>query len=105
MIKAEYDYNAMELTMTGHAGAEKVNGYDLVCCSASVLLYTLIWSCKAYPGMIRNMEYRAEPGDAHIKIEPNPESYEPILHRYESCLEGLHMLQQQYPDCIQVSGI
>lgn len=96
-----------EFRITGHSNAERVNDYDLVCCSCSILLYTLIEELSVHD-MILNIEEveqaLADSIESHklpdIKILiRDSENHSDIL---ETVLNGYKLLEQNYPDNVKI---
>lgn len=89
-----------EVTAEGHAEAQRVNDYDLVCCAISTLLGTL---GNALLDMYNDNLLCAPPkikqksGYVHIKAEPKKE-YEAIVRQvFKAFAIGLEILAGQYP--------
>ena len=101
MIRARIDRKKGEITVEGHAGAERnAQGHDLVCCAASVLLQAFLFSAIS-------AGYRAswslDPGNSRIHLE-EPDRDEGIRGRMTMLEDGLCMLEQAYPKCIRVES-
>ena len=101
MIKVVYHRDINRVTMEGHAQSGEV-GHDLVCASASILVYTLA-------SFVENMKKARQAynptvvlkeGDALISCEP------PIRHKgavtlvFDSICAGFELLAHDYPDNI-----
>lgn len=89
-----------EVTAEGHAEAQRVNDYDLVCCAISTLLGTL---GNALLDMYNDNllctppKIKQKSGYVHIKAEPKKE-YEVIVKQvFKSFMLGLEILSKQYP--------
>lgn len=94
-----------KLVVKGHAGAD-VKGKDIVCASASILLYTLAQ-------VVQNMEEQGdlavepvivtEDGDAHIScICKTDESYEETVSAFKVVRTGFDLLAQNYPQYVEL---
>lgn len=99
MIRAKIDRKKGEITVEGHAGAERnAQGHDLVCCAASVLLQAFLFSAISEG-------YRAawslEPGNSRVELE-EADRDEGIRARLKMLEDGLCMLEKAYPKCIRV---
>jgi uncharacterized protein YsxB (DUF464 family) len=87
------------LKVTGHAGsAEK--GRDIVCASASILLYTLAQTVKALEQKGRLKEapaIRTDSGDAEIGFTAKAKYSAECAHCFFTVLVGYQLLCHNYP--------
>ena len=60
----EIKINPREITIKGHAGADK-KGKDLVCCAVSTLYYALVANLLQHT---QDIEYDGEDGYARVKV-------------------------------------
>lgn len=99
MIRIDYsDKGDLYVRMKGHAGAEKnAEGHDLVCASASMLIYALVESSRGV-----GCEYSLDSGNAWIRIRPGRDNLEKARAKVELVVDGFKLLQSQYPQCISL---
>lgn len=88
----------------GHAGAEKNSeGHDLVCCSVSMLVQTLAYSLKRIPDI--SVKARMESGDAELivtkELNCSDQQWQLASARITMYIDGLMLLINQYPQCIE----
>lgn len=96
MISVEYD-GKYYLRLTGHAGAD-VRGKDIICASASILLYTLVESLTKAEEMLEcPAEYSLEYGEGVVRCKPKEEYESKIDSIYEVIICGLKLLADNYP--------
>lgn len=85
----------------GHAGAERVNGNDLLCCAVSTLLgnfeLSIRWLVKGKFGF----EVSTGRGRTSYKVARNERTE--LLYR--SLLLGLETLESQFPGNIRINPI
>lgn len=106
MIKVSYDPDELYIRMIGHAGADRnEEGHDLVCASASMLIYTLVESAGRDDAVCR-VSYTLESGNAKVRIRPcEPKAYEHCRIKLETILDGMRLLEKRYPNCIELLNI
>lgn len=96
-----------EFKVTGHANAERVNDYDLVCCASSVLLYTLIEELSVHDMILNKEEIEQALIDSidnhqvpNIKILiRDSENHSDIL---ETIIGGYKLLEENYPENVKI---
>ena len=95
------------LSVRGHAQADRINDYDLVCCSCSMLLYTLIDSLDKHDLLLNADEIEKQVNDSielgiipdiSIKMKWNRKSDE-IL---DTILNGYYLLQKNFKKNVKV---
>lgn len=101
MIKVLYYRNLNRVSVEGHAlSGEK--GHDLVCASASILVYTLAT-------LVRNMESAGHTKSPTIELSEGqalisckvPKRYKPtVTFAFDAICAGFDILAQNYPDNI-----
>jgi len=109
MIQAEFRRNtesgSITMKMRGHANAGEA-GHDVVCAGASTLAYTLA-QCLGF--MHEQGKLRKEPhmllrsGRAELTAKPKEDAYAEALHTFFVIQAGLTLLQENYPDYVQVT--
>lgn len=89
------------MTVTGHADAiRNEEGHDLVCCAVSTIVQTLGVSCANL--MDVNTTFHTSKGFADILVTGTESHWDVLLPRFDMALDGLRVLQSQYPQCIEV---
>lgn len=101
MIKVTYHRDLNRVTVEGHAKSGEV-GHDLVCASASILVYTLasfVENMKRAK-QVYNPTVELKEGDALISCEP-PNRYKgSVTLVFDSICGGFELLARDYPDNI-----
>lgn len=90
------------MTVEGHAQSGEV-GHDLVCASASVLVWTLasFVANMQDAGQVSNPFLVVEEGNAWIEIQScDPKYRAAITLVFDSICAGFELLAQSYPDNI-----
>ena len=101
MIKVIYHRDLNRVTMEGHANSGE-EGHDLVCASASILIYALasfVENMKG-AGQAYNPTVELKEGDALISCDA-PNKYKgAITLVFDSICGGFELLARDYPDNI-----
>ena len=101
MIKVVYERNPMRLTVQGHAGSGEV-GHDLVCASASILVYTLASFAKnTHKAMqVKKLKIKLNEGDAEVSFKAKPRYRAAITLVCDAICAGFELLARNYPENI-----
>lgn len=101
MIKVEYDRDYHRVSITGHAGSDE-KGKDLVCASASILVYALAEYVKRVKveDKLKFDLIVLEEGDAIISCSPYYEDEPEITVAFDAICGGFKLLARDYPDNI-----
>ena len=101
MIKAVYHKEYNRLSVTGHAYSGEA-GHDLVCASASALVYTLVVNVKNFVerGQAREPTVEIKEGDATVCCKPIHKYKAVVTLIFSSICAGFELLANQYPDNI-----
>ena len=101
MIKVVYERNPMRLTVQGHAGSGEV-GHDLVCASASILVYTLASFAKNTHKARQNKKLviKLNEGDAEVSFKARPRYKTAITLVCDAICGGFQLLAYNYPENI-----
>ena len=106
MIKVIYNRDLNKVEVQGHAQSGEV-GHDLVCASASILVYTLaafVENMKS-AGQVYYPTTELKEGDAFISCSP-PKRYKvPVTLVFDSICGGFDILAKSYPDNISFEMI
>ena len=108
MIKVTYCRHHNSVTVEGHAQSGE-KGHDLVCASASILVYTLA-------SFIENMKEAKQLGDydyflvleegnAWIECDPRRKFKPAITLVFDSICAGFELLAKDYPDNVSYEMI
>ena len=101
MIKVIYHRKFHQLSIEGHAQAGEY-GHDLVCASASILVYTLANAVAnmADCGQVREPRIELEEGRGEISCTPPHKYKAPVTLIFDTICAGFELLAQDYPDNI-----
>jgi len=102
--------NAFEVTVTGHAGFAD-DGEDIVCASCSILTYTLLQSLLEMEaeGALTSYHEGFDDGtenavDGKFRVTGEAAAY--AADKLDTVLgvisAGFALLQEEYPDCVQL---
>ena len=101
MIKVHYNRKHNSVTVEGHAYSGEA-GHDLVCASASILVYTL----ASFVENMKEAKQVSEPflvieeGNAWIECDPRRDIKPPITLVFDSICAGFELLAKNHPDNI-----
>jgi uncharacterized protein YsxB (DUF464 family) len=101
MIKVTYHRDLNRVTMVGHAQSGE-EGHDLVCASASILIYTLASFVENMKEarQVYNPTAELKEGDALISCDA-PNKYKgSITLVFDAICGGFELLARDYPDNI-----
>ena len=99
MIRAVYHRDQNKITIEGHAYSGEP-GQDLICASASMLVYTLaasVESMKAH-GHISGAVIDLKGGDSVVSCEPYEQFKAAITLIFDSICAGYELLAANYPE-------
>ena len=98
MIKAVYDRKENKITVEGHAYSGEP-GHDLICASASVLIYTIAASVSSLKenGHVTNALINLESGNGTVGCEPLEQFKGAITLIFDSICAGYEILAANYP--------
>ena len=101
MIKVVYEVNPMRLTVQGHANSGEV-GHDLVCASASILVYTLASFAKNThkAHQSKKLVIKLKEGDAEISFKAKARYRAAITLVCNAICAGFQLLAYNYPENI-----
>lgn len=97
MTEIYYDDAALRVEARGHAGYARA-GEDIVCAALTALLCTLP---AALTGRGIRIEYRPTP-EYSLTALPRSDQRYPCLVVMETILEGLKLLERDYPENVRV---
>lgn len=94
--KEEYVFN-----IKNHSGSERnENGYDLVCCSCSILLFTLIDSLNNITNLEEVEKEVEETKEPNITIKCKKNDKNKVI--IDTVLNGYRLLQKNYQKNVKV---
>ena len=97
--------NRLTLKMDGHASFRDY-GEDIVCASASMLLYTIAQVVKDNKEMLTRLpDINIKSGCAKVTSHPKEDYYGTIEGSYEVVATGLNLLAHNYPDNVSFERI
>lgn len=101
MIKIVYHRDLNRVTMEGHAKSGEI-GHDLVCASASILIYTLASFVENMKDarQVYNPKTELKEGDALISCDAPSKYKGSITLVFDSICGGFELLARDYPDNI-----
>lgn len=90
------------LVMEGHAGAElNENDHDLVCCAASTLMQTLLYSLSRQGHVI---DHEMREGHMLIRCHDAYNCDRQMANTFMVVEDGLEMLAQEWPEHVKFSA-
>ena len=108
MIKVTFTENkeakTIGIKVEGHAGQAE-NGKDVICASASILLYTVAqYSMFAYQRhkLKKKPLVNLEEGNAEVIVTPKSEYYGEALHTFFVAQIGYTLLTKNYPQFVEL---
>ena len=106
MIKVIYHRDLNRVSVTGHAHSGEV-GHDLVCASASILIYTLaaFVNNMKLAKQVYNPTAELKEGDALIYCDAPKKYKNSITLVFDSICGGFDILAKSYPDNISFEMI
>lgn len=103
MIEARFyqkpEKGSIHMTLKGHAAAAP-KGEDLICASATMLVYTLAQAVQflAEQGKLTiPPKIEIAEGNARIIATPNADGYADVLYAFWFAQCGIHVLAHNYP--------
>ena len=104
MIKVKFHYDSengcLKMCISGHA-TYAPKGEDLVCASATMLVYTVAQAMTFYheQGYLQEKpKIKIREGKASIHVVPKEEYYAETLHSFWVAQCGAHVLAKNYPE-------
>ena len=106
MVKIHFwkdnENGSIHMKVKGHA-ATAPKGEDLVCASASMLVYTVAQAMMFYheQGYLKEKpKIKMREGKASISVVPKEAYYAEALHTFWVAQCGAHVLSKNYPDYV-----
>lgn len=98
MIQAVYNRKENKITVEGHAYSGEP-GHDLVCASASILVYTLIANVEdiARNGYVRKPRTELDKGYASVCCKPYSKYQSVVSVIFSTICAGFELLAMNYP--------
>ena len=104
-VEKSEDGKTLILTLEGHAGQAEV-GKDIVCSAASILAYStaqMVTKMQEEGKLKKRPHIRLEEGNATITCKPSKGHYAEALHIYSFAQTGYELLQNSFPENVQIS--
>ncbi len=99
MTKIKYKIGQRtEVTMSGHALAEREGGHDLCCAAASMLAYTLMKAIDDLP--LKDKVICFGDGFAHVSFCSKGKKSAQAQSALKAVLGGFRLLKREYPNNI-----
>ena len=109
MVKVHFwqdeEKKSIHMKVKGHAGVAP-KGADLVCASASMLVYTVAQAMMFYyeQGYLEEKpKIKMREGKASVSVVPKEEYYAEALHSFWVAQCGAHVLSKNYPDHVKLN--
>ena len=97
----------LSLRLVGHAGYAE-HGKDIVCASASILVYTvaqMVADLHEQGRLAEEPMIRLEDGDAVIRVKPNAWGMADACHTFFMAQTGFELLESNYPVNLQLTKL
>ena len=99
MIEIRRLHRPYGIEMKGHAGAAvNAQEHDLVCCAASTLIQTLLYSLSRQEVMV---DHDVEDGYMRVSMHDDRDFGREVAQTFMTVEDGLEMLATAYPECIR----
>jgi uncharacterized protein YsxB (DUF464 family) len=101
MIKVIYERNINSVTVEGHANGG-AHGHDLVCASASILIYTIAAFANntKKAKQSHKLQVRLKEGDSLVSVKPKRRYKTAITLVFDSICGGFELLAKTFPENI-----
>ena len=103
----EKDKGSIHLKVKGHAGTAP-KGQDLVCASATMLVYTVAqaMSFMHEQGQLEEKPHiKIREGKAIVVARPREDFYAEALHTFWVAQCGAHLLAKNYPEAVSLDHL
>ena len=111
MVKVHFwrdpDKNSICMKVSGHAGTAP-KGQDLVCASATMLVYTVAQAMTFMHELGQLAEkprIKIREGKASVSVVPKEDYYAEVLHTFWVAQCGIHLLAHNYPQNVQLEHL
>lgn len=104
-MSAEEFYDSYIVSVEGHAGFGEC-GSDIVCAAVSAITFTLLnaLKCAEDDGCLFIRTESVSDGSVYIVAQPYDFAREKVGTIIETCMTGFLLLEEEYPDYIEISG-
>ena len=109
MIKVHFwqdkEKGSIHMKVKGHANAAP-KGEDLICASATMLVYTIAQAMTFYHEqgyLAEKPKIKIREGNASIHVVPKKEYFAEALHSFWVAQCGAHVLSKNYPDYVSLN--
>lgn len=111
MIKVHFwqdkEKGTVSMKVKGHAGTAP-KGEDLVCASATMLVYTVAQAVQFMheQGYLQEKpRIKIREGKASVSAVPWPDYYPEVLHTFWVAQCGAHVLAKNYPEAVSLNHL
>lgn len=110
MVKINFwkdpESKAICMKVQGHANTGP-EGADLVCASATMLVYTVAQAITFMhqQGYTEKPRIKIRKGKAKVSVVPKEEYYAEVLHSFWTVQCGAHMLAVNYPEAVSLNHL
>lgn len=111
MVKIQFwkdpEKNSIHMKVKGHAGTAP-KGQDLVCASATMLVYTVAQALtfmneQGY--LAEKPQIKIREGKASVSVIPKDDYYAEVLHTFWVAQCGAHVLSMNYPEAVSLNHL
>ncbi len=106
VFESDREGRKLSLSVKGHAG-QAVSGQDIICASASILVYTLAQIVKAmdaHGDFAESPKIDLDSGDAVIScIAKDDDIYAEVMYAYFVVQVGYSLLTYNYPQFVELT--
>lgn len=102
----EPESKAICMTVKGHARTAP-KGADLVCASATMLVYTAAQAIRYMykQGYTEKPRIKIREGNTKISVVPKDDYYAEVLHAFWVVQCGAHVLAHNYPEAVSLNHL
>lgn len=111
MVKIHFwkdpEKNSIHMKVKGHSGTAP-KGQDLVCASATMLVYTVAQALtfmheQGY--LVEKPQMKIREGKASVSVIPKEDYYAEVLHTFWVAQCGAHVLAMNYPEAVSLNHL
>lgn len=111
MVKIHFwkdpETNSICMKVKGHSGTAP-KGQDLVCASATMLVYTVAQALtfmheQGY--LVEKPHMKIREGKASVSVIPKDDYYAEVLHTFWVAQCGAHVLSKNYPEAVSLNHL
>ena len=106
MIDINLSIEHFTLEIRGHAQPEETEQYKEICSGCSMLAQGMAYSITKFQKKqngIRAIEYRGNPGDMLLKVQPDPWAEATVRKRMRAYGDGLELMAKSHPESVRMA--